>query len=539
MHRFKSIVNLYIFIKMESRCKKWKQSPDVNPTSGRKIKINGPTYKKLRAECDKISKQPQSPFVTAKTQSPLPAVGAKQQTDCAKWKTFPDVNPATGRKIKINGPTYKILRAECDKVKAVDARQPAEPYVQDTDEKTDRINNGLAKINVNQWDTCLSGNKTKFRESLVNVKKIGRGSFGEVYSTKIGTDTVVVKESYLYPDESRILKQSVKPQKIGQISKNLYPREYALLKLLQNALTLQQSPNFLRVYNLAVCDGCHLQKGEPGSCYLTFMEPADGDLGKPFRDGIFSSSQQYSILYQLLLSVQVIHGEYGIFHADIKAQNILYKRTRPGGYFKYAVGNDVFYVENAGILVYLADFGVSKSLLPMYGNVNNDYGYRNAEIVRDNTNELFFFPIKCKYSATFNPVNGRVPASTRLWKTKPGYREYEGTSNKFIDGVDLSPSRVVDLNNPRRFPPFEFFNDIQDVIRMFIGGKRTVQPSSHDGLTGIDPGLYNALKNNCYSENFTYSIYDIKFLRASEMLYTVYKGPTSTPLDIIGSFSTR
>ena len=34
-----------------SKCKEWKNNPLVNPTTGRKIKLNGPTYKKLAKEC--------------------------------------------------------------------------------------------------------------------------------------------------------------------------------------------------------------------------------------------------------------------------------------------------------------------------------------------------------------------------------------------------------------------------------------------------------------------------------------------------------
>jgi predicted SprT family Zn-dependent metalloprotease len=34
-------------------------------------------------------------------------------TDCAKWRKSPLINPATGRSIKLNGPTYNKLAREC------------------------------------------------------------------------------------------------------------------------------------------------------------------------------------------------------------------------------------------------------------------------------------------------------------------------------------------------------------------------------------------------------------------------------------------
>ena len=40
--------------KVSEKCKEWKKTPLRNPTTGRKIKLNGPTYRKLLKECGPI-----------------------------------------------------------------------------------------------------------------------------------------------------------------------------------------------------------------------------------------------------------------------------------------------------------------------------------------------------------------------------------------------------------------------------------------------------------------------------------------------------
>jgi hypothetical protein len=336
---------------MTSKCDKWIKDPSKNPDTNRKIKSDGPTWKKLKKECSFHPNAGKKSIVKPSQQKLL-------SSKCDKWIKDPSKNPDTNRKIKLDGPTWKKLKVECGagpsrKLLKLSPSKSVVKYSQQTHGIASRINNNLSKINVNQWDVCLSGDKTKFRQSLKSAQLIGNGSFGEVYSTVIGDDTVVVKESILRPSETLLLKHTVR-KTVGAIPKNSYPEEYELLQLLQTALTLFKSPNFLRVYNIAVCDGCKLaNQRQPGSCYLTFMEPADGDLAGLFYNGDLKVSDQYSVLYQLLLAVQVVHAEYGIYHADIKSQNVLFRRIRPGGYFKYSIGPDDFYVENTGLLIYL------------------------------------------------------------------------------------------------------------------------------------------------------------------------------------------
>jgi hypothetical protein len=83
--------------------KKCKKGTCKNPETGRKIKVDGPTYKKILNKCSgKKSKKSST---------------KKYKLDCEKWKkgwiSGEKVNPETRRKIKQDGPKYKELVKKC------------------------------------------------------------------------------------------------------------------------------------------------------------------------------------------------------------------------------------------------------------------------------------------------------------------------------------------------------------------------------------------------------------------------------------------
>ena len=46
-------------------------------------------------------------------------------------------------------------------------------------------------------------------------------------------------------------------------------------------------------------------------------------------------------------------------------------------------------------------------------------------------------------------------------------------------GLSSNPTSYKFYSDPDIIPPFEFYNDTQDAIRMFIGGKRITQRGNH------------------------------------------------------------
>lgn len=71
-----------------NKCLQWLSNSSINPYTGRTIKINGPTFKRLQLECS-------------------------DSRDCEKWMKNSLINPVTGRVIKKDGPTFKILQRKC------------------------------------------------------------------------------------------------------------------------------------------------------------------------------------------------------------------------------------------------------------------------------------------------------------------------------------------------------------------------------------------------------------------------------------------
>jgi len=144
---FKSPKSTKVLIKQDSDAllKKWKDEPTINPITGRTIKVNGKAYKDLikRFNFNPLSPSRRSPSPGPSRRSPSPGPSrrspspgpsrrspspVKSKITTAKrknmtldeklvfWKQHPDINPETGRIIKINGIAYKklIVKFGCD-----------------------------------------------------------------------------------------------------------------------------------------------------------------------------------------------------------------------------------------------------------------------------------------------------------------------------------------------------------------------------------------------------------------------------------------
>ncbi len=78
----------------------------------------------------------------------------------------------------------------------------------------------------------------------------------------------------------------------------------------------------------------------------------------------------------------------------------------------------------------------------------------------------------------------------------PRLRGPEGdnlTLNKFIKNFDSKPSISVDLEDFQKFPTLVCMKTYKMLVRMFVGGKQTVQPGSHTQMRGLQPQVQNAI----------------------------------------------
>lgn len=323
-----------------------------------------------------------------------------------------------------------------------------------------------------------------------------KGTYGVVYKAILkDSSTIVIKEAFLYTLFPNLFVNG----------KQFFSAENIILhNINETILQKLHSPHFLFFYDTFFCDSCVIKryfdrKTSQGKCFVTFMEAADGNLT---NTRINTFEEQKSILYQLLLALHTLHTVLSIVHYDIQAYNIFFTKIKPGGFWKYTVGSETFYVQNMGYIVYVADFGVVKSFDIKQRNVLGDkyvsFGDR-IEIKQKSNGNLYAVP---------------VLDDENVWIDSFGNVVKERFS-----------SSTINISQPNKFPPFEFFFDIQDVLRMFVNGRRSTQKGIHNSNFCRNKTEINNLfsYNNAIVERLPRDVDAIvKYILAIEMLKTLY-----------------
>lgn len=547
---------------MDKACDEWRKREDVNPQTGRKIKIGGPVHKRLKKQCE-VPEYVRSricdmwrfdPLVNPRTMRSIARDGKVYKSlerecdgvmvpetnpvadlpfmftraQCTEWKQNMVVHPKTLQKVKYGSKDFKLLQDECRVKFPREPLQPIKTYLDDRFKIETQIVAALKKIDSYKWDKCLSTDYSKFKEGLSNVVMLGRGSFGEVYKAMVGKNSVVIKESYFTSNEYADLIET------GKFTKRDYPNEYKVAMLARKLMVNNAAPNFVLAYHIDVCTNCSITAaGEAtGACHVTFMEPAAEDLFTYVRDKSLTESAATSILHQLLLGLQALHSRYGIVHADIKSDNILIKRVQPGGWLKYTVANDLinytFYVANTGYIPMIADFGISQSLGPKH-TPNGYTGMRNFKVYRDKCKRLLLKPIKCKYDS-----QGGTDLKQITWDD--GEITTENITYATTPVSRMMPSIPIDLNDFVRFPPQEFHYDIIDTIHMFSGGYSTRQAGKHHDIKGVPEKMKDMLNALVPERTFKYDVDNVKSVIAAVMLKHIYVDKRIPPTDIVASY---
>jgi serine/threonine protein kinase len=343
---------------------------------------------------------------------------------------------------------------------------------------------------------CISGNKNNnFRNYLSNIEIVGKGTFGVVYKAKFlkisekeNYDSFIIKEAFINDDYDQRLYSKKYKNKI----KNYFDSENIFLEAIRTEILEKKlCPNFTFFYNVAKCDSCVIQRLfdktiQNGRCFVTFMETASFDFNNKTLSTLDS---QLSMLYQILIGFHYLHSVLAIRHNDFKPANILIKNIKPGGYFKYIIGKDVFFVKNTGFLVFISDFGASISFKKY------NLGLRFAEVVYDGLKPKF------------------VP-----------FKKYH--TNWYDKGklVTIFSEEEVDVNQTNRFPPFEFFKDIQDILKLFVGGKHGAQEYIFEKMPELNKTLEFLIKKNIFP-SMTDDVNDVRLILAIEMLKELYSKP--------------
>ncbi|CCV02501.1 Serine/threonine protein kinase [Armadillidium vulgare iridescent virus] len=483
----------------KKKCDEWKQrgrlvTSPVNPFTNRKIKKDGPTYKKVELICN-----PKTPAGNAGNAGKI----VDLDKVCKKWLSdkYPGVKlPKVPKVVPKRNPLITEDEDDDDIILVPGPAPNPSPIVPIKGFEDSLANRKIISREITDFlrktindktlngNACMSNTKTLL-QYFKNVKMVGKGSFGTVYVADLKIAATTLKTVKGSSFQIAIKEGQITAREAREARQLRFPVEYLYNRLMNNILDDGYSPSFNYTYCILFCDQCEVIKWRGNkqvpsltTCSVTMVEKADSDL-----KGLTNQCSQLSALFQILAAVHCIHILYGMHHRDIKIENVLIRKIpyKPNQYWRFKVDGFSYFVPNMGFIALLNDFGVSDALSPAISD--NDYGVRNAEVV-GTSNGFKFVPFTTKRYPQLEK-NGSItpiaPYHLRGSKTL--------TLNKFWKNFNSQPSIAVDLADFQRFPAFAMYQDIQDTLRMFIGGPQTVQPGSHDVMKGLVPAVKQEL----------------------------------------------
>lgn len=469
----------------------------VNPLTNRKIKKDGPKYKELDKECEHL---------------------ININSVCVKWlknnydhlyNQLKNVNVKPPDQNSERAPSRSDVRPKGATHRRWGAQNVLGFYsTKERIEYKNIIQNYFSSVVLQEGKTCVSNTKTLLKY-VNNPELVGYGCFGNVYKVNLpferptfGGRVDSQREQPTLPKTT--ISVAIKEGRITvaefktAILKKRYPLEYLYNKLINDLVDAKTCPNFSYTFAIFFCDKCilgefGLSQGRPildstnnnlqkfTQCSETIMECFDFTLNKlnDFRDEVI-----LSILFQLLYAIASIQLKYGMFHNDVKKENVLIKVIPSGGYWKYNVRGETYYVPNYGYIAVLNDFGTSTVFRPEFSTEN--YGLRQAKVNLDSKNNKYFFT---PFTTQFY---GWIEKGKIVSVKSPKLDNSSLTQNHFCKDFDSKPSIKVDLYDMETFPAHEFNYDIVDTVRMFTGGKRARISELHPQMN-ISKNIYTLL----------------------------------------------
>ena len=316
---------------------------------------------------------------------------------------------------------------------------------------------------------------TQSPKNLFNMNLIGKGCYGNIF------------ESGYHSKKFAFKMTKIKLESIYNTSFSCWHEVFFLENIFKPLITKKICPNIPLIYNSFTSNNCDLildDKKLTSPAIITAIELANGNL-KNFLQKNRKIEELYSCLFQIMAGLYTIQHYAQLMNFDIKKENILYYNITEGGYWCYIIRGKKYYVPNYGKLFIVNDFGISRIMSPKYQLYKNKeqktfrLGSRYA-IVQNNK----FIPVH-----TINQIdeNGSESKAEKIkWPKSISYGSEFRLDRKNGQIIQLKLSKKSQITFSYDFfemsdifPPFEFYNDTQDAIRMFIGGKRTTQKGHH------------------------------------------------------------
>ena len=322
--------------------------------------------------------------------------------------------------------------------------------------------------------------------------------------------------------------------KMAQLSKGVNPEsEIHIARLLTNLVFEGRAQNLPIMVDSFNCNSCKFKnlrgvKTKDIKCIFTINEIANGDLASWLQTKP-SASELQSCLFQIMAGIHALQYYFLLENNDIKAPNILFYNVNPGGYWKYTIYGRDFYVPNYGKLFIVNDFGVSEIYAPRYQLPSKKEVNIGARVFMINNHklELIENPSTKIY---INKKIGNKSSSILNWSDNSKSNFNVIKLNQKTNKINIPPvlndsqKRIIQIDpkkpefyNSNLVPPFELISDTQDVLKIFLGGKRMTQPGAHEEFQ-LDKNFLETIKK--YRIDRRYSFHMIFGANPPEIIST-------------------
>ena len=376
-------------------CDKWINNKNINPLTRRKIKEDGPVFKKIEAIC--------IPESAPKQKSPKPTIFTKE--DCDAWNLDPSKNPITKRKLNMNAKNgiYTQLLKLCksfdnaqqspynaipkiktpiDVIKSI--KSPTIKSKAKKDDINTRRNNLIAALKnvvapiIHKNDTSAIRINflkimTKYLKNVSSCIEIcdddklcikdKKGNTLIFFDRRIGSKSVYgIAYLNLGVGFAKLLKFSCKVME-ASLPENI--KEIEVLEAMSNLVINNICPNMPLIYKSMTCTKVCKHPKCPGiikkkSYLIVINELANYDLINWFKKS-YPTPVYESILMQILFAIYSFHT-LGYSHNDCHLGNFLVHNITPGGCWRYKFGKHNVYVPNHGYQLVMWDPGLVSAL---------------------------------------------------------------------------------------------------------------------------------------------------------------------------------
>ena len=440
----------------------------------------------------------------------------------------------------------------------------------------------VKKVNGKQ---CINGTNKVLLDFIQLGKMLGSGSFGNVYEA-CAPKPCSRADSYKFAVKlARVTQDEIeKPFNANVPGWAEYLILHDILNpLVENGICINL-PYLIETFTCDKCDFKDLLIGPTGGsnkfpCLIFLTELAQGGTLKDwFKRKDLKEEDWYNALFQMMAGIHAIQMYGQVWNYDVKSVNTLVYNVTPGGYWKYTILGQDFYIPNRGYIIILNDFGVSTVFSPDYCFkydkllIGKSLGLRAAMIIDGK-----YSPFSATRTYTEISAKERPTTDTIIWgdkdftsvdtfcskvesvqyKTNTGFstlvcdagftdEDYKkaGMKPKVLDagytftqeqmaflkskGIPTDPSEIDFYKHPHIIPPLEVRGDTQDSIRTFIGGPRYSQGGDHPRPEAV-PRPFRKLLEPYLFNNVTYGRENIR--NCSEKIFTL-----DPAMDLAGYF---